>query len=101
MVLAATVTETRQFINWTIKGTAVIVVLSIMLTLDKIWLAFEVAADTIFTIATVASLWTLIIARTKSHAIVKIAVTLQLALLVTVTVKMTLRVMKHTVIRAL
>ena len=46
-------------------------------------------------------MWTFIKARTKSHAIVKIAVTLQLALLVTITVKMTLRVMEHTVIRAL
>ena len=101
MVLAATVTETRQFINWTIKGTAVIVVLGIMLALDKIRFAFEVATYTIFTIATVASLWTLIIARTESHAIVKIAVTLQLAFLVAITVKVTLRVMEHTVIRAL
>ena len=78
-----------------------IVVLGIVLTLDKIWLAFEVLADTIFAITTITSLWTFIKARTKSHAIVKIAVTLQLALLVTITVKMTLRVMEHTVIRAL
>ena len=76
MILAATVTVASQLINWTIESASVIVVLGIVFALNKIRLAFEVPTYTVFTITTITTLWTLIIARTKFHTLIKITVTL-------------------------